>query len=72
MSVFWVPEEIDMSQDTQHWQGLPLGQKHLIKKVLSFFATADGIVGENLLERFAVEAQAHEVRAFYGFQVRSI
>ena len=36
---------------------------------LSFSAT-DGIVNENLVERFMQDVQIPEVRCFYGFQVQ--
>ena len=44
--------------------------QHFISHVLAFFAASDGIVNENLLERFSGEVQAAEARCFYGFQVR--
>jgi ribonucleotide reductase beta subunit family protein with ferritin-like domain len=37
--------------------------------ILAFFAAADGIVIENLAERFIVEVQIPEARCFYGFQI---
>lgn len=37
--------------------------------MLAFFAASDGIVNENLVERFAQEVQVTEARCFYGFQV---
>lgn len=37
--------------------------------MLAFFAASDGIVLENLAEKFMCEVQAPEVRAFYGFQI---
>ena len=36
--------------------------------ILAFFATADNIVNENLLENFATEVQIPEARFFYSFQ----
>jgi ribonucleoside-diphosphate reductase subunit M2 len=44
-------------------------EKHFISHVLAFFAASDGIVNENLLERFSQEVQATEARCFYGFQI---
>merc|ERR1712073_195250 len=35
----------------------------------AFFAASDGIVNENLVERFMQEIQIPEARCFYGFQV---
>lgn len=37
--------------------------------MLAFFAASDGIVLENLAQRFMTEIQIPEARAFYGFQM---
>jgi ribonucleotide reductase beta subunit family protein with ferritin-like domain len=37
--------------------------------VLAFFAASDGIVLENLAQRFCTEIQVPEARCFYGFQM---
>lgn len=37
--------------------------------MLAFFAASDGIVVENLAQRFCSEIQVPEVRMFYGFQL---
>lgn len=66
---FWVAEEIDLSEDLVHWKKLNDNEKHFIKNVLAFFAASDGIVNENLCERFANEVQYSEARAFYHFQM---
>ena len=42
---------------------------NFIKHVLAFFAASDGIVGENLVEKFSGEVQIPEARCFYGFQI---
>ena len=36
---------------------------------MAFFAASDGIVSENLVERFCSEVQIPEARFFYGFQI---
>lgn len=41
----------------------------VLKQVLAFFAASDGIVLENLAERFLKEIQVPEARCFYGFQI---
>lgn len=63
----WTAEEIDLSSD--RWGDLRPEEQHFIKHVLAFFATADGIVNENLASRFMREVQLPEARCFYGFQV---
>lgn len=45
---FWTAEEVDLSQDLNHWDTLTPDEKHFIKHVLAFFAASDGIVLENL------------------------
>ncbi|KAL4192433.1 hypothetical protein AMTRI_Chr06g194210 [Amborella trichopoda] len=66
---FWTAEEVDLSQDLQHWDSLTSEEKHFITHVLAFFAASDGIVLENLAGRFMKEVQVAEARAFYGFQI---
>jgi ribonucleoside-diphosphate reductase subunit M2 len=56
-------------QDMAHWNTLTEDEKHFISHVLAFFAASDGIVNENLVERFSQEVQVTEARCFYGFQI---
>ena len=51
------------------WHNLNDNEQHFVSHVLAFFAAADGIVNENLVERFAQEVQIPEARFFYGFQI---
>ena len=69
---FWTVEEIDLEQDMGHWENLTNDEKYFIKHVLAFFAASDGIVNENLVERFMQEVQVPEARCFYGFQVSKV
>lgn len=67
---FWTVEEIDLSHDLPDWNGrLTNSERHFLSYVLAFFAASDGIVNENLVERFSNEVQAAEARCFYGFQI---
>lgn len=66
---FWTAEEVDLSKDLVHWETLKQEEKHFISHVLAFFAASDGIVNENLVERFSQEVQVPEARCFYGFQI---
>jgi len=66
---FWTVEEVDLSQDMKYWVKLNDQEKHFISHVLAFFAASDGIVNENLIERFCQEVQVPEARCFYGFQI---
>ena len=66
---FWRPEEIDLSKDLSHWEGLNKDERYFISSILAFFAASDGIVLENLAQRFMLDVQISEARAFYGFQI---
>jgi len=67
MACFWTVDEIDLGQDTKDWLKLKNDEQHIIKHLLSFFAASDGIVLENLAQRFCTEIQVPEARCFYGF-----
>jgi ribonucleoside-diphosphate reductase subunit M2 len=67
---FWTAEEIDLSKDLHDWNNrLNDDERYFVSHVLAFFAASDGIVNENLLERFSNEVQVPEARCFYGFQI---
>ena len=67
-SSIWTAEEIDLASDLKDWEKLTDDEKHFIKHVLAFFSSSDGIVMENLVERFAKDVAAPEARSFYAFQ----
>jgi len=69
LASFWTVDEIDLSQDMKDYEKLKPGEQHFINHVLAFFAASDGIVNENLIERFATEVTLPEARCFYGFQI---
>lgn len=66
---FWTVEEVDLSNDLKDWAALNEDEKHFIRHVLAFFAASDGIVNENLVERFMSDVQIPEARSFYGVQI---
>lgn len=66
---FWTSEELDLSKDLTDWGTLNDNEQYFIKMILAFFAASDGIVNENLVERFCNEVQILEAKFFYGFQV---
>ena len=67
---FWLAEEIDFTVDALHWTSkLSHGERELFSFILAFFAVSDGIVNDNLVQRFASEVQVPEARSFYGFQI---
>ena len=64
----WHAHEIDMSEDIIQFKSLNANERHFLIYALAFFAASDGIVNENLAQRFSREIQDPEVRCFYGFQ----
>jgi len=67
---FWTADEVDLSCDLSDWQNnLNANERHFISMVLAFFAGADGIVVENLVERFCKDVTIPEARCFYSFQM---
>ena len=66
---FWTTEELDLSKDMKDWIQLNENEHHFIEHILAFFAASDGIVNENLVERFSQEVQILEAKFFYGFQI---
>lgn len=67
---FWTAEELDLSHDLMDWNNnLNDNERHFISHILAFFAASDGIVNENLVQRFSNEVQVAEARCFYGFQI---
>ncbi len=66
---FWTTEELDLSKDIKDFDKLTDKEKYFIENILAFFAASDGIVNENLVERFCNEVQILEAKFFYGFQI---
>ena len=71
-NVFWTPQEIDFAEDRSDWEDnskLDPDAKRFIEFILAFFAQADGIVNENLVENFKQETSSlKDARAFYDMQ----
>ena len=67
---FWTVNEIDLREDVIHWkEELNDDERHFISHVLAFFASFDGVVIENLVNRLLTESQIPEARSFYAMQV---
>jgi ribonucleotide reductase beta subunit family protein with ferritin-like domain len=66
---FWTAEEIDFQKDKNDWEKMNDNERYFIKNILAFFAGSDGIVLENIVERFCSDIKLPEARCFYGFQV---
>lgn len=69
VATFWTAEEIDLTKDMDDWEKLSEDEQFFIKNVLAFFAGSDGIVMENLGQRFMNDIEIPEVRLFYGYQL---
>ena len=69
LATFWTVEEVNLSKDKEDWNKLNENEKYFIKNILAFFASSDGIVMENLVERFMNEIQIAEARSFYSYQI---
>ena len=65
----WFAEEIDFTDDQTQYKKLSQNEKHFIRHILAFFASADGIVNENLMKNLMEEVQIPEIRAFYTHQL---
>ncbi len=63
----WLASEI-IYHDKDQFALLTPAEKLYLKQVLAFFASSDGIVGENLALNFIKRVQIPEVRYFYYFQ----
>ena len=66
---FWTTEELDLTKDIKDYKTLSDNEKYFINNVLAFFAASDGIVNENLVEKFCQEVKVLEAKFFYGFQI---
>jgi ribonucleotide reductase beta subunit family protein with ferritin-like domain len=65
---FWTTEEIDFSQDYKHFEKLDGDKKHVIKMILAFFASMDGIVNFNIDENLLKKITINEAITAYRFQ----
>jgi ribonucleotide reductase beta subunit family protein with ferritin-like domain len=69
IAVFWTADEINFEGDYKDFtEKMTENERYFVKMILSFFASADGIVNENLCFRFSNEVQLSEVRACYSVQ----
>ena len=67
-AVFWTVEEVDLGNDRKDFETLSPNEQHFISHVLAFFATADGLVFDNIDANFGEEIQIREAKAFYACQ----
>lgn len=68
-SCFWIPGEIDFSEDKNDWnKKLTENERYFVKHILAFFAGSDGIVNVNILENFSKEVKILEAQMAYLMQ----
>ena len=69
-SNFWTTEELDLSKDNRDFTSkMNDDERYFVENVLAFFAASDGIVNENLVDRFCNDVKVLEAKFFYGFQI---
>ena len=61
---FWVPEEVDLSQDVVEWDQLDKNEQHFLLMVFAFFAGSDLIVNENLDSSFTEQIKVPEAKKY--------
>jgi ribonucleotide reductase beta subunit family protein with ferritin-like domain len=66
---FWVADEHSMADDARDFTRMNGPMKMLLLMVLAFFANSDGIIVENIANRFLMEIKNAASRCFYGFQI---
>lgn len=69
LAAFWTVEEVDLAGDLRDWANLSDNEQTFVKNVLAFFAVSDGVVNENLVQRFSNEVQLPEARYAYSVQI---
>lgn len=67
-SCFWTVKEIDMSHDKDHFNMLDENTQRFIKNILGFFATADGVVADNVSLNFCNDVKDRTIKTLYAFQ----
>ena len=65
---FWTAEEIDFSQDYRDFETLNADKQYVIKMILAFFASMDGIVNFNIDENLLKKITVNEAITAYRFQ----
>lgn len=61
--IMWVPEEILLAKDQEHFSLLDEKTQNFVTFILCFFSQADGIIVKNLVENFIREASRYKEAA---------
>jgi ribonucleoside-diphosphate reductase beta chain len=66
----WFVEEIDFTKDIEDiHQKLSISERHMLNRLIAFFATGDNIVQENLVLNLFKHMNAPEVKLYLGRQI---
>src|SRR3989344_5787522 len=66
----WTVDEVDFSRDTSHLnQKMSPSERHLINRLVAFFATGDSIVGNNLVINLYKHINSPEARLYLSRQL---
>jgi len=68
LKAHWTVEGIDTSKDYLDFIKLSAEEQYFVKMILGFFSFQDGIVTQNICERFIQELKMLEVKYAYQFQ----
>lgn len=67
--LYWVSEEIDMTQDIVDWENsVNDNERKFVTHVLAFFASLDQMVMENIGVNFGDEIKIGQIRQHFSFQ----
>ncbi len=66
---FWLEGEIDeeLSKDKAHWDKLDPNIRKFLTHILAFFASADGIVGDIIVDNIVSRVQIREIKVWYNY-----
>lgn len=65
----WTVDEVDFSMDTADLQRMSEAERHLINRLVAFFATGDSIVANNLVLNLYKHINAPEARMYLSRQL---
>lgn len=65
----WTVEEVDLHSDLPDLHRMTSAERHLVSRLVAFFATGDNIVANNLVLNLYQHVNAPEARLFYSRQL---
>lgn len=68
-AAFWTVEELDFSDDVDHYTALSPEIRDFLDSILAFFTVVDGLVIEGIFLRLYMEAKSMEERMYYQSQL---